>query len=269
MPATDLPVNLPEVHPLHTLVHPAPLLAIPDIHGNLSRLERALQVWQTDFADHRLVFLGDLIHRGDDDRRVMNQVRTLRESGKAELLIGNHEAMQILGRLRHQPKLLEMAEHFGEKTRRAYPGGELLTMLQWLNAQLRPVLVHSYGGVQTLFTHARRPNQGEWTAINRLAELESRSATSAAGCLRLAQDELLIQHWLWGTIKKSVQIIPLPVGITRSVHGHETHLQPKIRTDEHGHSAHLIDLGPEGLAVFSEREGVVTLKPGKVNRRKK
>jgi Calcineurin-like phosphoesterase len=74
-----------------------------DIHGHLAPLERALEHlgyirlsdgWKP--PDGRLaLFLGDLIDRGPDNRKVIDTVRTMTTRGDAICLMGNHELNAI------------------------------------------------------------------------------------------------------------------------------------------------------------------------------
>lgn len=73
---------------------------IPDIHGQSAKLDAALAGlgwrrnalgWIHPDPDHQIVFLGDFIDRGPDNRAVLNTVRSLVDSGKARAIMGNHE----------------------------------------------------------------------------------------------------------------------------------------------------------------------------------
>ncbi|MHC5067683.1 MAG: metallophosphoesterase [Planctomycetota bacterium] len=61
---------------------------IGDVHGYIDRLEAILA--ECD-ADERLVFVGDLIDRGEDSAAVVARVRGLCEAGRAHCVLGNHE----------------------------------------------------------------------------------------------------------------------------------------------------------------------------------
>ena len=63
--------------------------AIGDIHGKAGMLEELLQHWD---GQSQLVFLGDLIDRGEDSRRVLEWIKALVAAG-AVCLAGNHEYM--------------------------------------------------------------------------------------------------------------------------------------------------------------------------------
>lgn len=73
---------------------------IPDIHGQAGKLDALLGTlgwvrspagWRNDHPSREIVFLGDFIDRGPDNRRVLSTVRSLVDSGKARALLGNHE----------------------------------------------------------------------------------------------------------------------------------------------------------------------------------
>jgi serine/threonine protein phosphatase 1 len=70
------------------------LCLIGDIHGRADLLQTLLLRHDRDFADHRLVFLGDMIDRGQQSARVLQLVRARVAQG-AVALRGNHEAMLI------------------------------------------------------------------------------------------------------------------------------------------------------------------------------
>ena len=73
---------------------------IPDIHGHADKLDGLLETlgwtrspagWRNDEPGREIVFLGDFIDRGPENRRVVSTVRSLVESGKARAVLGNHE----------------------------------------------------------------------------------------------------------------------------------------------------------------------------------
>ena len=73
---------------------------IPDIHGQGAKLDALLAAlgytiqggkWTADRQDRRIVFLGDLIDRGPNQRDVINRVRQLEDDGLADRVLGNHE----------------------------------------------------------------------------------------------------------------------------------------------------------------------------------
>lgn len=73
---------------------------IPDIHGQIAKPRAALDAlgWRRSAAgwvhpdpERTIVFLGDFIDRGPQNRAVLHPVRDLIDSGKARAIMGNHE----------------------------------------------------------------------------------------------------------------------------------------------------------------------------------
>ncbi|MEP1425864.1 MAG: metallophosphoesterase [Tateyamaria sp.] len=73
---------------------------IPDIHGQADKLDsildrlgwrRTISGWAGPTPESRLVFLGDFIDGGAHNARVIQTVRSLIDSGKADAVMGNHE----------------------------------------------------------------------------------------------------------------------------------------------------------------------------------
>jgi len=73
---------------------------IPDIHGQIAKLRGALDAlgwrrspagWIHPDPERTIVFLGDFIDRGPENRAVIHLVRDLIDSGKALAIMGNHE----------------------------------------------------------------------------------------------------------------------------------------------------------------------------------
>jgi len=73
---------------------------IPDIHGQIAKLRGALAAlgwrrstagWAHPDPERTIVFLGDFIDRGPENRAVIHLVRDLIDSGKARAIMGNHE----------------------------------------------------------------------------------------------------------------------------------------------------------------------------------
>ncbi|MEM7218172.1 MAG: metallophosphoesterase [Pseudomonadota bacterium] len=88
------------------------IIAIGDVHGAFAEFEALLRGIGLIDAEHRwrggdtkLVSLGDLLDRGPDSRRVMDLLRDLQAQapaagGQVHVLLGNHEAMNLIGDLR-------------------------------------------------------------------------------------------------------------------------------------------------------------------------
>lgn len=70
-----------------------PLYVVGDIHGQMDRLEDALDWIVNDGgADARIVFLGDYVDRGPESRAVLDLMIEARDLGRPwTMLLGNHE----------------------------------------------------------------------------------------------------------------------------------------------------------------------------------
>lgn len=98
-------------HPPAPAVHPMPgrLVAISDIEGNFTGLRSFLQAQGIMDADHRwtfgtghVVFLGDMVDRGDQVLPVLWMIHRLEEQAQAaggavHFILGNHEHMALYG----------------------------------------------------------------------------------------------------------------------------------------------------------------------------
>lgn len=71
-----------------------PAFVVGDIHGRIDLLEQLLQ--RRPDAAQQLVFLGDLVDRGEDSARVLERVKDLCDQSDATLCLrGNHEQMLL------------------------------------------------------------------------------------------------------------------------------------------------------------------------------
>ena len=89
------------------------VVAFADVHGAYAELTALLQATGIVDAQARwsggkahVVSLGDLLARGDDSRKVMDLLMRLQQEaaaagGRLHVVIGNHEAMNVLGDLRY------------------------------------------------------------------------------------------------------------------------------------------------------------------------
>jgi serine/threonine protein phosphatase 1 len=70
-----------------------PIYAVGDIHGQLDMLETALRHIESDGGpDARIVFLGDLVDRGDSSAQVIERLRAGQAEGRNwTVLCGNHD----------------------------------------------------------------------------------------------------------------------------------------------------------------------------------
>ncbi|WP_099221569.1 metallophosphoesterase family protein [Listeria costaricensis] len=70
-----------------------PIFAVGDVHGELGLLIKLLENWQRD--REKLVFVGDLIDRGENPGGVIRFVRELSQANDVVAVRGNHEAMLL------------------------------------------------------------------------------------------------------------------------------------------------------------------------------
>ncbi len=82
-----------------------PIDVVGDVHGHAAALEELLGLLGYDAEGRhprgrRLVFLGDLVDRGEDSPAVVHRVAALVEAGRAQCLLGNHELNLLLGKER-------------------------------------------------------------------------------------------------------------------------------------------------------------------------
>jgi serine/threonine protein phosphatase 1 len=72
-------------------------LVIGDVHGKLALLDRLLEEIKYRAGEDRLVFIGDLIDRGEDSRGVVARALALRSEAPdwVTVIRGNHEAMMV------------------------------------------------------------------------------------------------------------------------------------------------------------------------------
>lgn len=93
---------------------------IPDIHGQHAKLRVALDNlgwtrtpagWIHPDPDRSIVFLGDFIDRGPENRAVIHTVRDLIDAGKARAIMGNHELNAIHYHTVHPDTGKRLREH--------------------------------------------------------------------------------------------------------------------------------------------------------------
>lgn len=104
---------------------------IPDIHGKYDKLLSLLTVtgwseikgqWQHQDRGRKIIFLGDFIDRGKQNRKVISLLRKLERSNLAYIIMGNHELNAIYfhsvnpktGRplRKHSPEHIAQHKHF-------------------------------------------------------------------------------------------------------------------------------------------------------------
>jgi serine/threonine protein phosphatase 1 len=77
------------------------IYAIGDVHGCADQLQQLLDTIDADHerrgaAKRTVILLGDLLNRGPDPARVVEQARRLVASGEGRLVRGNHEELFVL-----------------------------------------------------------------------------------------------------------------------------------------------------------------------------
>lgn len=190
---------------------PAPLpapIAIGDVHGCLAELDELLAQLP---PDRHLVFLGDYVDRGPENRGVLARVRALVEGGRATALLGNHDQLMIDSLLNADEGAREIwLRNGGQATLDNYASeAEAAQDAAWMQEHLRPHV--TIGPV--LFSHAMRPDP---TGQDVLAHIWGRPNT------------------------EDTPFYPLPNGVTYSVHGHTPMM----------YGATCLQLNDETVAVF-------------------
>jgi serine/threonine protein phosphatase 1 len=104
------------------------IYAIGDIHGRNDLLHTLLRQIDADDAargpaDTTIIFLGDLMDRGDDSAGVIETAMALRASGKkVRFLMGNHEEVFVRACRKNDPKITRFFLRIGgEATVLSYP----------------------------------------------------------------------------------------------------------------------------------------------------
>lgn len=133
---------------------------IPDIHGQSAKLDvalgglgwqrRALGCGHPDPA-RQIVFLGDFIDRGPDNRAVLKTVRSLVDTGKAMAIMGNHELNALHFHAANPDDGQPLRDHSARNLRQhrsflaEFPLGEPQTraVLDWMRAL--PLFVEHVG----------------------------------------------------------------------------------------------------------------------------
>jgi len=75
----------------------APIYAVGDIHGQLEMLETAISLIETDGGPNaRVVFLGDLVDRGESSRQVIERLMRAQQKRRDwTVLSGNHDQLFV------------------------------------------------------------------------------------------------------------------------------------------------------------------------------
>lgn len=192
---------------------------VPDIHGQAGKLEallarlgwrRTAAGWANDAPGRELVFLGDFIDRGPENRAVIRTVRSLIDAGKARAVMGNHELNSLHF---HRPDPTRAGAHLRPHTPknlhqhatflREYPLGDAGTreVLDWMATLPLFLETESFRAVHACWDEA---------AIAGLAAMTGNGVLSGAQIARAADrgDPL----WrLVETVTKGPEA-PLPTG---------------------------------------------------------
>src|SRR5262245_8275503 len=101
--------------------------AIGDVHGEALKLDQLLRFIREDAigrkAAHRIVFLGDLVDRGPDSRRVVDRAMHLSRTEDAIVVKGNHEELMLHAYdNRESIGIYWWAENGGDQTITSYMG---------------------------------------------------------------------------------------------------------------------------------------------------
>ncbi len=70
-----------------------PIFAVGDVHGEITLLDELLENWNKE--QERLLFVGDLIDRGENPAAVLRRVKELADETEVIVLKGNHEQMLL------------------------------------------------------------------------------------------------------------------------------------------------------------------------------
>lgn len=197
-------------------------IIIPDLHGSPQFLEWVLR----QYPERHFIFLGDLINRGPDSRRVLRTALDLAAERRATLLWGNHEDRAWSGTAGKKlpQQVLYLQKHNAELLR-SY-GGDAQAVMKDLTRFVLVARPYAVEG-QALYAHASRPRFG------------------------LNERDLHGKGHLTDRPQRDLQ--PLPVqffpGLMYSVHGHTVQKKPLIDLKEKG--VVYLDLGSSKTGHFA------------------
>lgn len=179
---------------------------IPDIHGQIAKLRAALDAlgwrrgpagWVHPDPGRSIVFLGDFIDRGPENRAVIRVVRDLIDSGKARAIMGNHELNALHFHTAHPGTGKPLRAHSAKNLRQhasflaEFPPGapETREALAWM--QGLPLFLEAEGfcAVHACWTRGSIDRLRAFTAEGRLSqEMLIRAADPADEMFRLAEE---------------------------------------------------------------------------------
>ena len=163
---------------------PARVVAVGDIHGDYDAFVAILQ--KAGMIDEKLhwagknatlVQTGDFLDRGSKCREVMDLLMALeaeapKQGGRVVALLGNHEAMNIMGDLRYAEAMYaEFADKSSEKRRQT----AFDAFMDWQKAR------NGSGGLGTNGLQASSAAEAAWNAKHPLGYVEQREAMSPSG----------------------------------------------------------------------------------------
>jgi serine/threonine protein phosphatase 1 len=125
-----------------------------DVHGRLSQLKALVEHIDYDPQTDRLVFLGDLIDRGEDSPGVVNYVIELQQAGPNTICLrGNHEQM-LLDLIEYGDLLWLVPENGGMVTIHQY-GCKYIEETATLNLQIPMTHIEFFNGMLPYFEDAQ------------------------------------------------------------------------------------------------------------------
>lgn len=188
-------------------------IVIPDLHGSAHLLEWVL----SRFPQRRFIFLGDLINRGADSKKVLRTALELSAERRAILLWGNHEDRVW------RSVIKKSISHQGDHLIKAYPDfiksyrgdtKDALRDLRRFAIVAKPYITED----EALYAHAARPALGYTPS-------------------HLLDKRHMIDRPHRGLLPLPTRFYPQ---LTYSVHGHTIHTKAVYNEEE---SALYIDLG--------------------------
>lgn len=134
-----MPENLP--HGSHDYI-------VGDVHGCADQLEELVAKVEEQDRTARFVFVGDLVDRGPDSKRVVEIVLQLERDGRGRAVLGNHDDFLLSALAWYRPDLFPAgSEQAIAAARTAYSDAPEQRLVLWLGQ----------GGVETLQSYHLHP----------------------------------------------------------------------------------------------------------------